>query len=324
MLCRLGGRGPEQGSESAGRSVPMDVTYIPVLGVLRDLYAQPRGMERFRAYLDAMLGGTGDIALPITGANPMAKEHALREVERLLALGADEVAARAVRDAAARLAQIPGTLKTALVLMDDAMGGWTNRYQSEAADRFGAPPPAHRRIACGMAWTTEPATTEQITAEMLGTVYRVAHKDRHGHPTTLRAMLEQEGLTAVFAGLRPALGPAALAHARRVIAEYAAAAGEDDYPIAFACMYGDAAAQATGYPVLGLPPRAGFEVALADALERSASPVAALASGEGTTHGRGHAKTVAPGRARRGPRPRVRSASDGGGNGTSLRAVSST
>jgi hypothetical protein len=131
----------------------MDVIYLPVLGVLRDLYAQPRDFERFRNYLDAMLGGTGDIVLPITGANPMAKEHALRAVDRLLALGAEQIAAGAAQEAAARLRGAPGSLKTALVLMDDALGGWTNRYITEATDRFGAPPPAHRRFATGMAWT---------------------------------------------------------------------------------------------------------------------------------------------------------------------------
>ena len=86
----------------------MDVSYIPVLGVLRDLYAQPRDVKRFRNYLAAMLGGTDDIVLPITGANPMAKEHALRAVERLLDLGAEEIAAGAAQEATARPRVAPG------------------------------------------------------------------------------------------------------------------------------------------------------------------------------------------------------------------------
>jgi hypothetical protein len=41
-------------------------------------------------------------------------------------------------------------------------------------------------------------------------------------------------------------------------------------------MYGDAAAEQLGYPPLGLPARAGFEIALADALARRRDPLAAL------------------------------------------------
>ena len=255
----------------------MDVTYIPVLAVLRDLYAQPRDFQRFQNYLEAMMGGTGDVALPITGANPMAKEHALAEVERLLALGAEEIAAGAAREAASRLGAAPGALKTALVLMDDSMGGWTNRCITEATDRFGAAPPPHRRLATGMVWTSEPAGPEEVRRELLGTVYRVAHKDRHGQAATLRQMLIQEGRTAVFAGLRPTISGVDLERVRTAVAEYAEIAGKDDYAVSFACMYGDDGALAAGYAPLGLPRRAGFEAALADALEKKEDPVRALA-----------------------------------------------
>jgi hypothetical protein len=52
--------------------------------------------------------------------------------------------------------------------------------------------------------------------------------------------------------------------------------GDPPYPTVFAAMYGDVAAEQLGYPPLGLPARAGFEVALADALELRRDPLAAL------------------------------------------------
>jgi hypothetical protein len=59
-----------------------------------------------------------------------------------------------------------------------------------------------------------------------------------------------------------------------------AAVGDDPgYPTAFACLYGDAAAAQLGHRPLGLPARAGFAVALADALDRHRDPVAALVHG---------------------------------------------
>jgi len=53
----------------------MKVTYLPVLGVLRELYQQPRNMQRFRNYIASMTGGTDDVVLPIGAANPMAREQ---------------------------------------------------------------------------------------------------------------------------------------------------------------------------------------------------------------------------------------------------------
>ncbi|MBI4600531.1 MAG: hypothetical protein HY721_01085, partial [Planctomycetes bacterium] len=49
------------------------------------------------------------------------------------ALDADGVAARAASEAAARLANEPGDFKVTLVVADDLMGGWTNRYDSPRA-----------------------------------------------------------------------------------------------------------------------------------------------------------------------------------------------
>jgi hypothetical protein len=67
----------------------MKITYLPVLGTLRELYVQPRDMQRFRQYIATLTGGGDDVALPIGVANPMAKEHAVARIDELLALGAD-------------------------------------------------------------------------------------------------------------------------------------------------------------------------------------------------------------------------------------------
>jgi hypothetical protein len=254
----------------------MDVTYIPVLAVLRDLYAQPRDFNRFRNYLDAMLQGTDDVVLPITVANPMAKEHALARVEELLALGADEIGAAAAREAATRLADVPDSLKTTLVLADAAGGGWTNRYLSEANARFPERVDRKRNFAVGLLWTGETPGREAIREEVLGAIYRAAWLRRMGPAKTLRAKLAQEGLAAAFAGSRPTLPATDLDRARATIAPLLDAA---PYPQQFAALYGDEAAVSVGYPPLGLAPRSGFQVALADALAAGRDPVAVLVAG---------------------------------------------
>jgi hypothetical protein len=45
---------------------------------------------------------------------------------------------------------------------------------------------------------------------VLAAIYRVAYQQRHGLPTTLRSMLDQEGLAAEFAGAKPTLAGDAL------------------------------------------------------------------------------------------------------------------
>jgi hypothetical protein len=167
-------------------------------------------------------------------------------------------------------------IKASLVLADDAMGGWTNRYLTEASARFQNKGVARRPFACGLLWTSESPTTAQIREELLATIYRTAYQLRRGLPKTLREMLAQEGLAASFASATPALPPDAIDRARTVIAPHLDASASAHYPTVFSCLYGDDAATAVGYATLGLPPRAGFEVALADAPADARVPVGVL------------------------------------------------
>ncbi len=253
----------------------MRVTYLPVLQILRELYLQPRDMQRFRRYIASLTGGSDDVVLPIGVANPMAKEHAVVKIDELLAIGADEVGAQAAAEADARLRRVAAdvVIKASVVLVDDVGGGWTNRFTSEASVRFPGRGALKRPFATALAWTSESPTAEQIRLETLAAIYRVAYHQRRGLPTSLAAMLDQEGLAGVFARAEVTLAAAQLGAARTIIAALGA---DPPYPTVFAAMYGDAAAEQLGYRPLGLPARAGFEVALAAALESRRDPVAAL------------------------------------------------
>lgn len=261
---------------SPDRRPRIRVTFLPVLRTLRELYLQPRDMTRFMAYIATLTGGTDDVVLPIGVANPMAREQAVARIDELLALGADAIAGAAAETAAARLANVPldVKIKATLVLVDDVGGGWTNRFTTEASVRFPSRGALKRPFASALTWTSEEQPTpEQIRSEVLAVIYRVAHQQRHGLPTTLETMLAQEGLAAAFAGLQPALPPDDLARARALLTHLGA---DPPYPQVFAVLYGDAAAVELGYQPLGLPPRAGFDIAVADALARRLDPVAAL------------------------------------------------
>src|SRR4051812_47516924 len=69
--------------------------------------------------------------------NPMGKNHVTALLDAYLAMDGDGIAARATAEASARLADVPGDLKVGLVVVDDLMGGGSNRYDCEFFFRLG-------------------------------------------------------------------------------------------------------------------------------------------------------------------------------------------
>jgi hypothetical protein len=242
----------------------MQIVLVRSLQAQRGLYDLPRGTERFQAYIALMTGGTNEMVLPLSLLNPMGKEHVAATLDALIALDAEAVAADAVADAQRRLADVPGELRVALVVVDDVGGGWTDRYLTETRHRFEADGERKRGWATALFWTSEQPSPRGVREATLAAVYRAAYKLRHGTPRTLAQMMAQEGQAAAFAEVAPpTLPPAELDTIRAVIEPRR---DTTRFPVAFACLYGDEAAIAVGYPPLGLPPRAGYTLALIEAL----------------------------------------------------------
>ena len=53
----------------------MQIDFVPRLEVMRELYARPRGAERFRTYLRTLVNDAGDDVecAPLVALNPMAR-----------------------------------------------------------------------------------------------------------------------------------------------------------------------------------------------------------------------------------------------------------
>src|SRR5437867_3474088 len=109
----------------------MKLDYVPLLRVQRELQGLPRNYVRFQQYLRTMLN-QDRVELPTLGImNPMGKDHVTALLDALLALDADALAAQAAADASGALFDVPGEFKIALVVADDLMGAWTNRFDYE-------------------------------------------------------------------------------------------------------------------------------------------------------------------------------------------------
>lgn len=270
----------------------MHVEYIPLLRMQREIYEVPRGWDRFRQYLGVMQPGTGDQLVPLFVMNPMAREHVTARLDELIAIDADAIASKAVTESADRFQDVTSQYKAGVVLCDDLQGGWTNRYLSEAQVRFGytfTPQQRARANAAtepgwivGMLWVSEEPTQERVEQTARAALYRTVYMRQRGLPTTLRQMMVQEGLALAFAGAQPvAQDQDELAYSREVIRPHF---DTTDFPVAFACLYGDAAASAVGYPSLGLSVDAGYSVGyhgVQEYLQRTGQTAeAALAAGD--------------------------------------------
>ena len=227
----------------------------------------PRGIERFREYLKTMTDAeTGDLALPLVAMNPMGRDHLPALIDEYLALDAEQIASLAIdefRKAGSAEPPAGREYRVSLVVSDDLKGGWTNRWASEYSHRIEGGALTRRGFITGILWTSEPASAARVRESVLTSIYRTEYLQRHPAPKTLRAMLEQEGYAMARAGCAaPALGDDDLAYTRTVIAPFLDA---QDRATVIACLFGDAAANALGYPPHGLSERAGLALALSDA-----------------------------------------------------------
>jgi hypothetical protein len=246
----------------------MTLTFVPLLQIQRNLYDLPRNMERFHAYLALMTDATtGDLKLPLVAMNPMAKEHVPALLDEWLAIGADEIAAKAVSDADVRLRDVAGEFRVGLVIADDLKGGWTNRYAYEFGHRFGTKPLHRRGWVTGILWSSETPSPDAAREAAATSVYRAAYIERHGYARTLRETLAQEGYAMASAGCTtPALEADDLEYTREVMARYLDAS---DQATLMTCLFGDTPTAALGHRGLGFSDRAGLALALADAAATS-------------------------------------------------------
>lgn len=225
---------------------------IPVLERMRALYAQPRTMERFQEYIRMLEGGRkGDMALPISGYNPMAKAHLLSKLDELIALGADGIMAETLAKLNNKLlTDDKRTIQVALNVADDLHGGWTNRYTSDYASKFQINALVERGFCAPYVWSSEEYTRELIEERTMQYAYRTVHHLGNGRARTLAHCVGQEVFVAGELATPFSAGAADIAAMRSF---YEMHKLTEDYNIIFNFFYGNEVCRELGYAVFGLP-----------------------------------------------------------------------
>jgi hypothetical protein len=245
----------------------MDFEYVPLLTVQRDLYRLPRGPERFREYLRTLIDkDANDMRLPLTSMNPMGKDHLPVFLDALLAMDADAAGARAVERTRGALAAEPGSFRACLVVADDLMGGWTNRYTSELALLTDQSAFRKRGWVTVNLWTSETYSYPRVEGETAACLFRTAYAQRHGYAKTLGDIIGQETDTAArmreavpeWDGSESFLDEEEAAYTREILAPLS---DHEDTPTLIATLFGDEAAKQLGHAPLGLSRRAGLRLA---------------------------------------------------------------
>ncbi|GGQ94249.1 hypothetical protein [Deinococcus ruber] len=251
----------------------MKLSVVPVLKELRALYdvSERNTLERFWAYKALMVDGPE--VLPLGDFSPMGRRQP-EYLDTLLSMNAEALSATFARDIEAELSTVQAEFRLLLVVVDQPNNGWTQRWLSDAAWRFGPEKvpqstesaPARRWITVQL-WTHVPPTADYLRAQIRGAVRRAVWRIQHGVPATLAQMMQQEGAAlayggGTFAGQPLTLEPDELAYTREVLQPLRTS---DHWPTCFAALYGDEAAKEVGFPPLGLGTLAGLGVALDDA-----------------------------------------------------------
>lgn len=219
---------------------------LPVLDQMIALYQLPLGRDRFQAYLKLLHGNTrNDMAMPIGHYNPMAKPHVLQQLLLLKELQAEEQIQQTLQslNLKIRTEHYPDvSFKTALVLADDLKGGWTNHYTTDYDSKFKNSAYLKRHFCIVLCFSSETIKTDVLTRRTLQYAYRTLYQLTHGKCITLHDHLQQETYVATQCGLPPL----------NINDSHREYQHTDDYPAIISLLYGDEAAQALGYPPLGV------------------------------------------------------------------------
>lgn len=234
----------------------------PIISTMLSLYEQPRTVERFKEYIKTLQGTTkNDLAVPISGFNPMAKEHVSQKLKELQSLKAEEILTKTLSEINNDIKTVDGNtiFKVMLNLADDKMGGWTNRYTTDYDSKFKLNAFIKRGFCTPYFWTSELYSKEIITTRIEEYVYRTLFWIENGKVKTLEDHIHQERYVAKKTNyISTEFDKKEVVFLKKYYEKYK---NSEDYNIIFNFMYGDAVCKTLAYPTFGIKTLTGTDFA---------------------------------------------------------------
>lgn len=233
----------------------------PILSEIRELYQKPISNNRFKEYVAKLQGGTkGDLVLPISGFNPMAKEHIIQKIEELEHIGAETLMEKIICEFNSKLTQPNGiVIEVVLNIADDLKGAWTNFYSTDFDSKFKLSAFVKRKFCVPYFWTSETYTKELIDIRTTEYLNRTLYQLNKPKPKTLEEYVEQEVFvsknthdnTFINNGL----------NVEETETHYLKNKNSEEYDLIFNFFYGDEGSENLAYKSYGIKDITGFEYA---------------------------------------------------------------
>ncbi len=228
---------------------------------MKAFYSKPISTERFNEYISRLQGGTqGDLALPISGFNPMAKNHILEKIKELEELEAEALMEETITTFNSAWGDATGEeFLVVLNIADDLAGGWTNYYSTDFDSKFKLNAFVYRKFSVPYFWTSESYARELIKTRTLAYLGRTLYRTKHPQPTTLEEHVKQEIFVAnITENDETKIGEASC---EAIEAYYLKHQLSDEYHKIFNFFYGDQGSDSLGYPKFGNTGILGFDYA---------------------------------------------------------------
>lgn len=230
-----------------------------ILSEVKELYSKPASPDRFKAYITKLQGGTkGDLALPITGFNPMAKDHILTKIEALEKLAAEDIMQESINKFNAILKDSNDDEITVLLnIADDLKGGWTNYYTTDFDSKFKINAFVKRQFCVPYFWSSESYSQEKIETRTLDYLSRTLYRINNPQPVSLEEHLNQEIFVAQLGNSQAmTYNQADYVEAESYYLEHK---HSEKYDRIFNFFYGDEGSISVGYKSFGSRPILGFD-----------------------------------------------------------------
>lgn len=235
----------------------------PILSEIKELYLKPISITRFQEYISKLQGGTkGDLVLPISGFNPMAKEHIITKIEELEHIGTESIMEKIIEKFNSRIDVSNQSQKEILVVLnlaDDLKGAWTNYYSTDFDSKFKLNAFVKRNFCIPYFWTSEFYTQEIIesrTVEYMNrTIFRFGKQD----PKSLEEHLDQEIFVSKNTLKETIKNDKS--NFKETEAYYFDNKYSEENDLIFNFFYGDKASESLGYKQFGNKDHAGFKYA---------------------------------------------------------------